>query len=132
MKTSGRFAVVTAVSNERSQVGDDVLKRMAVVLLALCLNVSLNIGGGKTGKVATGAKAARQKISHCRSVMLQRLRRESSHVTEVLQISAAQQAQRVYGLLAHQTVCGSQESGEEAASAQVYIGIRSVDDERLL
>ena len=132
MKTSGRFAVVTAVSKERSQVGDDVLKRMPVVLLALCLNVSLNIGGGKIGKVANSAKTPRQKISHCRIVMLQRLRRESSHAAEVLKIPAAQQAQRVYGLLAHQPVCGSQESGEEAASAQVHIGIRALDDERLL
>jgi len=70
MKAGWGVIVITAVPQESPNVSDDMLERLPLVLLALHLNVGLDIGGGKVRKAASGSKPAGHEVRHRRTVVL--------------------------------------------------------------
>src|SRR5271165_756810 len=131
VQTAGRFAMVPAITQERPQVRDNMLKRPAVVLLALDLDEGFDVRGGQPRKTAIGRQSTGQKVGHGCPVLLERLLRKTAHLGKVVVIAATQQAQRVSALNGNQASCGGQEAGEDTARAEILVGTWAGNNERL-
>ena len=59
VQAARRFAMVPAITQERPQLGDNVLERLAIVLLALDLDEGLDVRGGQPRETAIGRQSSR-------------------------------------------------------------------------
>jgi hypothetical protein len=64
-------------------------------------------------------------------VLLERLLRKPTHLGKEVVIAATQQAQRVSAFNGNQAPCGGQKAGEDAARAEILVGTRAGNNERL-
>ena len=87
--------MVPAITQERPQLRDNVLERLAIVLLALDLDEGLDVRCGQPRKTAIGRQSSGQKVGHGCPVLLKRLLRKPAHLGKEVAIAATQQAQRV-------------------------------------
>jgi hypothetical protein len=90
VQTGGRFAMVATIPQKRSQMRDDMLKGLPLVLFALDLNIGFNVPSGQSRQLAMARQSPGQKVRHRRSVMLERLDGKSAHLGKILSIAAAQ------------------------------------------
>jgi len=116
-----RLTVVAAVSQERPEMGDDMLERLALDLRAPELDIPLDIGGGHGRKRATARQPARQEIGHGRPVLPDRGRVHSPGLGQMAEVALARHVQGASGFGSLQPPHGCQEAREDPLRAPIRL-----------
>jgi hypothetical protein len=112
-------------------VRDDMLKRLALILLALEPKVDFDVGGCQSREAVVWQYSPGKEIRHRCPVVLERLVCKAAYFSQILVIAAAKQTQSINRFQRIQAVRRSQKPKKNSTGAQVHIGARPGDDERL-